>query len=326
MKRREFIVGLGSTAAWPVVARAQQAAMPVVGYLASSTPDANLPFRTVFRSALSEMGFVESRNVTIEYRFANAEYDRLPELAADLVRRKVAVIVAVGGSVSALAAKAATATIPIIFGFAGDPVQAGLVSSFNRPGGNVTGVSTMTAELGAKQLGLLHELLPKATRFAALIDQNGPFAQSIVMDTQRAAASIGCKIEFFAVGSTRDISTAFATLVQNRSEAVVVLPDPVFVSREVQTVTLTNVHRLPAIFSIRTFVQVGGLMSYAPNLADQYRQMGIYTGRILKGERPADLPVMRPTKFEFVINLSTAQALGLDISPGLLAIADEVIE
>jgi putative ABC transport system substrate-binding protein len=253
-------------------------------------------------------------------------FDRLPELAADLVRRRVAVIVAMVGAQGALAAKAATATIPIVFGMGGDPVKSGLVASFNRPGGNVTGFSSMNAELMPKRLGLLHALVPGAARFGLLVDPNSPGAESIVTDLQAAALSIGRPIEVFNAGTNRDIDTAFASLVQKRADALLVQDSALFANRRVQIVTLAVRHAVPAIYGDRDFSKAGGLMSYGSNLADDRRQIGIYAGRILKGEKPADLPVMRPTKFELIINLQTARTLGIDIPPTLLALADEVIE
>jgi putative tryptophan/tyrosine transport system substrate-binding protein len=279
-----------------------------------------------FRKGLSETGFVEGRNVAIEYRWAHDDFARLPELAADLVRRRVAVIAAPGSSPGGLAAKAATTTIPIVFSTGVDPVQAGLVASFNRPGGNVTGILSMSLELGPKRLGLLHELLPGAARFAMLIDPTSPNAESEVTDLQAAAATIGRQIEVFYAGTNRDIDTAFASLVQKRSDALWVAPNTLFINRRVQIVTLAARHAVPAAYPDRQITEVGGLMSYGSSQADIHRQVGIYTGRILKGEKPADLPVMQPTRFEFVINLQTARTLGIEVPPTLLALADEVIE
>ena len=279
-----------------------------------------------FRKGLSETGYVEGRNVAIEYRWARNEYDRLPELAADLVRRRVNVIVAIGGTPAVLAAKAATTTIPIVFGFGGDPVQTGLVASLSRPGGNITGVVTMNVELAAKRLGLLHELVPGATRFAVLLNPNSPASASPTRDALAAAAPAGWQIEFLAVATNSDLNTAFARLAERRADALMVIPELIFVSRRVQLLTLAARHAVPTIYPSREFAEAGGLMSYGSSFTDMHRQAGVYTGRILKGEKPADLPVMRPTTFEFVINLQTAQALGIDVPPTLLARADEVIE
>jgi putative ABC transport system substrate-binding protein len=326
MRRRSFITLLGgAAAAWPVAARAQQrTAMPVVGYFTSGGPEANVD--EAFRKGLSEAGYVEGRDVTIEYRWAHNEFDRLPELAADLVRRRVAVIVARGSTAAALAAKAATTTIPIVFSTGIDPVQSGLVASLNRPGGNVTGYANMSRELVGKQIGLLHELLPRAVHFALLVNPNIPFTESMVAEAHSAATAIGRPLEVLTATTNRDIDTAFATLAQKRAEALLVSSNQLFGNRRAQILTLAAHHRMPAFYAGRDFVEAGGLMSYAPRYMDDHRQIGIYTGRILKGEKPADLPVMRPTKFEFIINLQTARTLGIEIPPTLLALADEVIE
>jgi putative ABC transport system substrate-binding protein len=327
MKRREFITLLGgAAAAWPLAARAQQPTMPVIGFLHASSPEASPNLVAAFRKGMSESGYVEGANVTIEYRWAQNDNARLPELAADLVRRRVAVIATPGSGAAALAAKAATATIPIIFGMGLDPVQSGLVTSFNRPGGNVTGISYMQAELGAKQLGLLHEIAPGAARFAALVNPNDPTAESVIRNVQAGASAIGRHVEVFTASSNRDISRAFASIVQKRIDALVVSPDPLFGSHRVQLAVLAARHAIPAIYSDRQYAAAGGLMSYGTSLAEQYRQVGIYAGRALKGDRPADLPVMRATKFELIINLQTAEALGIQVPAVLLVRADEVIE
>jgi putative ABC transport system substrate-binding protein len=327
VKRREFITLLGgAAAAWPLAARAQLPAMPVIGFLDSRSPGMaanNLP---AFRQGLAQTGFVEGRNVGIEYRFAELQNDRLPALAADLVRRQVAVIAGVTTTQGALVAKAATTTIPIVFAIGGDPVKNGLVASLNRPGGNVTGVSYLTNELGAKRLGLLRDLLPNAGMIAALVNPTNPNAESDAKDLLAAAQSMGLTLNVLHVSSERDIDGLFATLVQRRASAFLTVSDPLFTSRRQQIAVLAADHKIPAIYHVRDFTVAGGLMSYAPNIYDVFRQAGVYTGRILKGEKPADLPVVQPTKFEFVINLKAAKALGLEIPPKLLAIADEVIE
>jgi putative ABC transport system substrate-binding protein len=325
MKRRDFITLLGaSAAAWPLAARAQQPAMPVVGYLYVGAPSAYV--LTPFRQGLSEVGFVEGRNVAIEYRFAGNEPERLAELAADLVRRRVAVIVTLSSASAALAAKTVTTTIPIVFEMGGDPVQEGLVASLNRPGGNLTGVTSMNREIDAKRLGLVHELLPDAARFAVLANPNNRFSESVIMRLQTAAAVIGRQIEVFFAGTNHEIDKAFASAAQKRVDALLFAADALYGNRRAQLVALAMHHRMPVIYYVRDYVEAGGLMSYGASLADLYRQTGIYTGRVLKGEKPADLPVMQPTKFEFVINLHTAKLFGLTVPPRLLAIADEVIE
>jgi putative ABC transport system substrate-binding protein len=326
MKRREFITLLGGAVGWSVSARAQQPAMPVVGFLGSSAPVDRARYLTAFGQGLREPGYIEGQNVVIEYRWAQDQADRLPDLAADLVRRQVTVIAA-HDTPSSIVAKAATKTIPIVFASGGDPVKLGLVASLNRPGGNVTGVTFVVAELGAKQLALLHELQPGAVRVGVLVDPNNfALTQSYVSDVQAAALSIGKQIEVLEAPTGRDIDTAFARLAQKPIDALLVGPSGLFDGRHVQLVTLAAYHRVPAIYFVREFAEVGGLMSYGTSITGAYRQAGVYTGRILKGEKPADLPIMQSTKFEFVINLNTARAFGLSFPPGLLAIADEVIE
>jgi len=290
-------------------------------------PEAYAHFVVAFRKGLSEAGYVDGQNVAIEYRWANNEVDRLPELAADLVRRGVAVIATPVSTPSSLAAKAATTTIPIVFGIGVDPVQVGLVASFSRPGGNITGIAGMNWELGAKRLGLLHLLRPAAVRIAVLVSADVPeMSQPFLDEIEAAAAVIGCRIDMLAASTNREIDAAFASLVQNRAEALLVAPDSFLLSRVTQIVGLSLRHAVPALYPWREAVQVGGLISYGSSLADLYRQAGIYCARILKGEKPANLPVMRSTKFDFVINLQTAKTIDLDVPPDLLSIADEVIE
>jgi putative ABC transport system substrate-binding protein len=299
--------------------------MPVVGFLYSGLPESIANRAAGFRKGLGESGYVEGRNVAIEYRWAQNQIDRLPEYAADLVRRRVAVIAALD-TPAAVAAKTVTTTIPIIFETGSDPVQIGLVAGLNRPGGNVTGVTSMTHELVAKRLGLLHETIPTAMRFAVLVNPNEPDADNIILDLQNAASSIGRQLEFFAARTNREIDAAFANLVLKRPDALFVGSQSLFTNRRAQILTLAARHGLPASYSAREYAEAGGLMSYGTDLVDAYRQGGIYTGRVLKGEKPSDLPVMRASKFEFIINLQTARTLGIEVPPTVLALADEVIE
>jgi len=301
--------------------------MPVIGFLDPRSPHTLADQLRAFRQGLKDTGYVEGENVAIEYRWAEGQFDRLPALTAELVRRQVAVIITIGGPISAFAAKAATTKIPIVFTTGGDPVAQGLVASLNRPGGNVTGVSFLVATLAAKQLGLLHELLPGAARIAVLVDPNNTLlTDAFISDVRAAASAIRKQIDVLYASTGRDIDTVFESLAQKPVDALLVGPGAFFFNRRVQLVTLATRHAFPTIYGVREFVEAGGLMSYGTSLTDAYRQAGVYTGRILKGEKPADLPVMQSTKFEFVINLNTARAFGLSFPPGLLAIADEVIE
>jgi len=325
MKRREFIALLGvAGAAWPLAARAQQPLL--IGFLHSGSPEPYASGVSAFRKGLGEAGYVEGQNVAIEFRWAEGQDDRLPDLAADLIRRRVAVITTPGSTPAALAAKAATMTIPIVFAVGTDPIALGLVASLNRPGGNATGVNFQVVELVAKRLGMLRELAPGANRFVALVNPNTAFTDIVVKDLRASASALGLPLEILRATTGREIDEAFANLVQKPGSALLVAPDTVFINRRAQIVTLAARHALPAIYFARDFAEAGGLMSYGPNLADAYQQTGIYVGRVLKGEKPAVLPVMQPTKFELVVNLNTARALGIAIPNALLATADEVIE
>jgi putative tryptophan/tyrosine transport system substrate-binding protein len=327
MRRREFITLLGgAAAAWPAAARAQQPAVHVIGYLYSGAAETSAPLVAAFRKGLNEAGFFEGRNVEIEYRWANNEPERLPGLATDLVRRRVAVIVSPGIAEAALAAKAATATIPIIFRTGGDPVALGLVDSLNRPGSNVTGVNAMSQETGTKRLGLLHELLPAAQRFTVLANTSDPSAERSIKELRAAAFALGRQIEIVGANSNHEIDVAFAGFAQTRPEALLVDCQGLFINRRLQIVTHATRHALPAIYCTHEWAEIGGLMSYGASATDQFRLTGVYTGRVLKGEKPADLPVLRASKFDLVINLQTAKVFGIDIPPTLIARADEVIE
>jgi putative ABC transport system substrate-binding protein len=325
--RREFITLLGGAAAWPLAARAEQPTMPVIGFLH------NLPLNTftdllrAFRQSLGEAGYVEGKNLTIEYRSSEGQDQDLPDLAADLIRRQVRVIATPGSAPAALAAKAATATIPIVFGTALDPVKLGLVESINRPGGNATGVNSLIAELGAKRLALLLELVPRAEHIAVLVNPtDATRAEIAVRDVEAAAGALRLKVKVLTASTSREVDEGFATLARERADALFVVPDPLYFSKRVQLAVLAAYYKIPSIYAVRDHVDAGGLMSYGTSLADMFRQAGTYTARILKGANPADLPVVQSAKFEFVINLHTAKTLGLEVPSTLLARADEVIE
>jgi putative ABC transport system substrate-binding protein len=326
MKRRELLLLLGGAVIAPRALRAQQKAMPIIGYLDSTSPGFRVPFLAAFRQGLSETGFVDGQNVAIEYRWAEDRYDRLPALAADLVGRKVDVVVAVSGPSEALAVKSATSTIPIVFAMGGDPVELGLVASLARPGRNLTGVSFLNVELMSKRLELLSELVPQARVIALLVNPNNPLTEPMIRDVQEAARAKGVQLPILKASSESEIEAAFATLVELKAGALVVGADPFFTSRRDQLVALASRDAVPAIYGWRELAAAGGLISYGTSLISVYRQVGIYAGQILKGAKPADLPVQQPTTFELVVNLKTAAALGLTVPPSILARVDEVIE
>jgi putative ABC transport system substrate-binding protein len=324
MRRREFTALLGGAAAWPMAARAQQPAMPVVEFLYTGDPNADADLAAAFRNGLREAGYMEGQNVAIEYRWARDDNSQLLEMIDDLVRRRVAVIAATGSP--AARAAAAIKTIPIVFAIGFDPVQAGIVASLARPGANITGITTLNSLIGTKWLGLFHDLLPSATRFAVLINPNSPDGDSIAENIRAAASAEGWQIETVEAATNDEIDMAFASFVRQRTEALMIAPDALFRQRLVKLTTLATRHAIPAICPIPQFAEAGGLMSYGTSYVDTFRQAGVYAGRILQGAKPPDLPVLQPTKFEFVINLSTAKALGITFPPGLLAITDRVIE
>jgi putative ABC transport system substrate-binding protein len=325
--RRKFIAALGGAAlAWPLAARAQRPAMPVVGYLYGGSPESSFQRVAAFRRGLNEIGYIEGENVAIEFRWANNQIDRLPELATDLIHHGVTVIATPASTPAALAAKAATTTIPIVFGIGSDPVREGLVASLARPGGNITGVTWLTGELGAKRLGLLHELLPKAMRVALLVNPNNPLTAPLVKDVQTVAPSVGVQINVFTATNNREIDSAFANLAQKGTDALFVGGDALFNDRRVQIAILAVRYAVNTMYTERDFTEDGGLISYGADLASMIRQTGVYTGRVLKGEKPADLPVMQASKLELVINMQTAKTTGVKIPATLLARADEVIE
>src|SRR5215469_5730837 len=328
MRRRDFIkVVTGSAMAWPLTTRAQQTALPVVAFINGSTPEASARRAAGFRTGLSEVGYVEGRNVVLEYHWLEGHYDRLPALMADLVHRGVAVIATPGSNPAALAAKAATTTIPIAFGVGEDPVRLGLVTSLARPGGNATGINFFVAEVIAKRLRLLHDLIPKAAHITVLVNPtNAPNTEATLHDIEKAAPAMGLQYQVLNAATASEINTAFAGFERERPDALFVAPDGFFSGRAVQFATLTARDRIPATYSDRDSVAAGGLMSYGTDITEMFRQVGVYTGRVLKGEKPAEIPVAQLAKFEFAINLQTAQELGIEVPPGLLSIADEVIE
>ena len=326
MRRRKFITLLGGAIAWPLVARAQQAAMPVIGFLSGTSSKGYAPYLAAFREGLREGGFVEGQNVTIEYRWADDHYERLPELAADLVTRRVALIAAAGGSPAALAAKSATTTIPIVFQIGVDPVKAGLVSSLNQPGGNITGFANLALEVGPKRLELLHRLVPNATNIAVLVNPARSNVEAEIKDMQSAANKLGLQLNVLYASTERDFDKVFATSVQLRAGGVVISGDPFFNTRSEELAAMAIHYMVPAIYQFHEFAAAGGLVSYGSSIKNTHREAGIYTARILKGEKPADLPVQEPSKVELIINLKTAKTLGLEIPPSILTSADEVIE
>jgi len=327
MRRREFIGVVGGVAAtWPLAALAQQSALPVVAFVRDGSSEANARYMAAFRKGLNESGYVEGQNVSVEYHWLEGQYDRLPALLADLVHRQVAVIATLG-NLTSVAAKAATSATPIVFGVGDDPVKLGLVTSLARPGGNATGTNFLVQETVAKRLRLLHELVPKAVRVAVLVNPSNPATTDATLQgTKEAAATLGLQLQILNANSIREIDAAFAALARERPDALFVGGDAFFVGRAVQLITLAAHNRIPAAYSLRVYAAVGGLMSYGTDIGDAFRQVGVYTGSVLKGAKPADLPVLQSTKFELVINLQTARVLGIEVPPGIISIADEVIE
>ena len=326
MRRRTFIASFGSAAAWPMVARAQQSEMPVIGFLSSRSPNESAGVVAAFRQGLGEAGFTEGQNVALAFRWADGQYDRLPELAVDLVHRQVTVMATGGGPVSALAAKAATSAIPIVFSGISEPVRLGVVESLSRPTGNITGVSIFTSELNAKRLALFHQLVPRASSVAMLVNPKGPSWETQAHDAQEAGRALNVQVSILRATTETDLDATLALIARQGFDSFVVMPDPFFDGHRQQLIAFATRNAIPAAFAWREFVEAGGLMSYGTNLADSYRQAGVYVGRLLKGEKPSDLPIALPTKFEFLINLATAKTLGLVVPSGLLATADEVIE
>jgi putative ABC transport system substrate-binding protein len=326
VRRREFITLLGGAATWPLVAPAQQPAIPVIGYLSARSRDDTSHLIAAFQHGLAESGYVEGRNVTIEYHFAIGQYDRLPAMATELVRRPVAVIATTGGEPAVQAAKAATSTIPIVFATGVDPVKQGLVASFNRPGGNITGIVLFAAQLEPKRFGLLRDLAPQASTVGILLNPSFPASERSLLDIQEAARHLNLAIHVLRANTDREIDTAFETITQQRIPALLVAGSPFFDTRRDKLVALTARNAVPTMFQFREFVEAGGLMSYGADISEAYRQVGVYTGRVLKGASPGDLPIIQATKFEFVINLKTARALGVKVSDNLLSLADKVIE
>jgi putative ABC transport system substrate-binding protein len=327
MRRRSFMAGLAcATASWPLAARSQQQPMPLIGFMSGRSAEDSLHLVAAFRDGLGETGFVEGQSITIEYRWANGQYERLPALAAELVSRGVDVLVGVGGDVSAVAAKRATTTIPVVFGMGDDPVKSGLVESLNRPGGNATGYTLLTNQLESKRLGLLRDLVPNAAVYGVLVNPTFPPAAHELRDLEEAARKVGQSLFVANASNDTELDAGFGLLLQQQVSALLVNPDPYFDTRRNRIVTFVQQHRLPAISQFREYAAAGGLISYGPSITDAYRGAGVYVGRILKGAKPADLPVVQPTKFEFVINLKTAKALGIKISDNVLSLADEVIE
>ena len=326
MRRREVITLIGGAASWPIAARAQQAAMPVIGFMHTASADQFTHLVSAFRTGLKEVGYIEGQNVVIEYRWAEGQYDRLPKFAADLVARQVSVLAATGGDQSGLAAKATNTTIPIVFEVGGDPVQLGLVASLNRPGGNLTGTTLLSAELAPKRLELLHDLVPKAINVALLVNPTSPDADAQAKELQAVAPAVGMQVQVFQAGNDSDLDDAFAAMAERNANALVLQADPFFTNRRDRLVSLANRHAIPAMYPFREFATAGGLMTYGADIAEVFRETGVYTGRILRGQSPADLPVLQPTKFDLVLNLKAAKALGITVPLTLQMTANDVIE